>query len=625
MYKISVPVVSRNLEELGRERTVKDLKRFDAERVFLSISTYETDTEKRKVVMETLKRNVSFLKENGFEVGSWNWTFKTPKADNFINMKTIGGKDIPDVKCPLDKNFVEFVKGYVKDIALCGVDLIMFDDDFRYGFLYDSPACLCDNHIAEINKITGENSTREELEFHIKNGGKNKYRDAYIKANGDAFRNFARELRNTVDEINPDIRIGACACMTSWDLDGVSANELAHILAGKTKPFVRLIGAPYWAVGNRWGNSLQDVIEFERMESSWTRDDEIEIFSEGDSFPRPRTNCPASYVEGFDTALRAAGCTDGILKYGIDYHSNRDYEEGYALFHERNRQLYKNIDEIFGNKKSCGVRIYEAPAKLSDLVVPTKVNSTVNPENMFFSKAARTAAFNTIPTVYDGEGICGMVFDENARHIPLSAVENGLILDLAATEILSERGIDVGIESIGEKIKDGLREHFLYNDNNISALQTAVYNIKLKESAEILSDIETSVGVLPVSYRYENADGNRFLVLNINSRDQMNSNLLRHYERSRQFADAVEWFSGKKLPAYTYGHPAMYIQCKENENSLSVGLWNFFADVAIEPVVELAENYSQIKFIQGGGVLSGDKVKLDDIPAFSFAGFELIK
>ena len=346
MYKISVPVVSRNLEELGRERTVKDLKRFDAERVFLSISTYETDTEKRKVVMETLKRNVSFLKENGFEVGSWNWTFKTPKADNFINMKTIGGKDIPDVKCPLDKNFVEFVKGYVKDIALCGVDLIMFDDDFRYGFLYDSPACLCDNHIAEINKITGENSTREELEFHIKNGGKNKYRDAYIKANGDAFRNFARELRNTVDEINPDIRIGACACMTSWDLDGVSANELAHILAGKTKPFVRLIGAPYWAVGNRWGNSLQDVIEFERMESSWTRDDEIEIFSEGDSFPRPRTNCPASYVEGFDTALRAAGCTDGILKYGIDYHSNRDYEEGYALFHERNRQLYKNIDEM---------------------------------------------------------------------------------------------------------------------------------------------------------------------------------------------------------------------------------------------------------------------------------------
>ncbi len=625
MYKISVPVVNRSVEALGRERTLEEIKRFDADRVFLSLSTYETDSEKRKIIMENLKNNVRFFKENGLEVGSWNWTFQIKNNDTFLNMKTISGKDIPNVKCPLDKNFVEFVKGYVKDLASCGVDLIMFDDDFRYGFLSDSPACLCDNHVAEINRITGENSTREEIEHHIKNGGKNKYRDAYIKANGDAFRSFATEIRKAVDEINPDIRIGACACMTSWDLDGVSTNELAHILAGKTKPFVRLIGAPYWAVGNKWGNSLQDVIEFERMESVWTRDDEIEIFSEGDCFPRPRTNCPASYLEGFDTALRAAGCTDGILKYGIDYHSNRDYEQGYARFHERNRQLYKDIDRIFGNKKSCGVRIYEAPAKLSEMVMPTKVNSGVNIENFFFSKAARTAAFNTIPTVHEGEGLCGMVFDESARHIPLTALENGLILDLSAAEILMNRGIDVGIESIGEKVSGGLREHFLHNDNHISTQGTAVYDIKIKNSAEVLSDIETPNGILPISYRYENADGNKFLVLNINSRAQMNSNLFRHYERSRQFAEAVEWFSGKKLPAYAYGHPAMYIQCKEDENSLSVGLWNFFADIAINPVVETSEKYAKIEFISGDGTLEGNKVTLEDIPAFGFAGFTLSK
>lgn len=625
MYKISVPVVNRSIEALGRERTLEELKRFDADRVFLSISTYEVDPEKRKVIMKNLKNNVRFFKDNGLEVGSWNWTFQVKNNDTFLNMKTISGKEIPDVKCPTDKSFVEFVKGHVKDIASCGIDLIMFDDDFRYGFLSDSPACLCDNHIAEINRITGEKSSREELEYHIKNGGKNKYRDAYIKANGDAFRHFASEIRKAVDEINPDIRIGACACMTSWDIDGVSANELAHILAGKTKPFVRLIGAPYWGASGNWGNSIQDVIEFERMESVWTRDDEIEIFSEGDSFPRPRINCPASYVEGFDTALRVAGCTDGILKYGIDYHSNRGYEQGYARFHERNRQLYKDIDRIFGDLKSCGVRVYESAQKLSDMVMPTKVNTGVNIESFFFSKAARALAYDTIPTVYEGDGLCGIVFDENARNMPLSALKNGLIIDICAAEILMDSGIDVGIESIGEKTKDGLREHFIHNDNHISSMGATVYDIKLKNGAEILSDIETSLGTLPVSYRYENSDGNRFLVLNINSRAQANSNLFKHYERSRQFAEAVEWLGGKKLPVYSYGHPAMYIQCKEDENSLSVGLWNFFADIAIEPVVELAENYKTIEFIRGNGTLDGDRVLLDDIPAFGFTGFRLTR
>ena len=35
--------------------------------------------------------------------------------------------------------------------------------------------------------------------------------------------------------------------MSSWDIDGTNAYELAKILAGNTKPLVRLIGAPYWA------------------------------------------------------------------------------------------------------------------------------------------------------------------------------------------------------------------------------------------------------------------------------------------------------------------------------------------------------------------------------------------
>ena len=628
MYKISVPLMNMNIKRSGREKILKELQRFQATRLFLSLDAYELEQDKRELVFSELSDNCRFFKEHGYEVGAWIWTFWIKGNKEFRNMRSINGTEIGEFMCPTDRNFVKFACDYLKEIAQCGVDLIQFDDDFRYAFLSDAPACLCDAHIEEINRITGKNLTIDEIREHIISGGANEIRDAYLKANGDAFRNFATCIRKAVDEVNPQIRIGACACMSAWDIDGTDAYELASILAGNTKPFVRLIGAPYWAVGKQWGNSLQDVIELERMESSWTKNGEIEIMAEGDAYPRPRTSCPASYLEGFDTAIRASGCTDGILKYGIDYYSNADYETGYANFHERNLELYDKIDGFFRGKKHCGVRVYESMKKVADMVMPTKVNGTVNISDLFFSKAARTLAFNTIPSVYEGSGVCGIVFDENARNLPLEALENGLIIDIAAAEILMERGVDVGIAQIGNNVRASAAcsnvvcEHFIKSNNCIAAYGSIMYDIQLKENAEVLSDFNTAMGLIPVSFRYENAQGQRFLVLNLNTRVG-SDNLLKHYARSRQYAEAVEWLGGQKLPAYVYGHPALYIQCKESENSLAVGLWNCFADIAIEPVVELREEYSAIEFINCSGRLDGDKVYLTDIPAFGFAGFEV--
>ena len=120
----------------------------------------------------------------------------------------------------------------------------------------------------------------------------------------------------------------------------------------------------------------------------------------------------------------------------------------------------------------------------------------------------------------------------------------------------------------------------------------------------------------------ESADGERFLVLNINTRNK-NENLLKHYARSRQYAEAAEWMSGEKLPVYVYGHPALYMQCKQGKDAMSVGLWNFFADEVSKPIVELYKSFSEIKFINCNGKIHGDKVYLDKIPPFGFAAFEV--
>ncbi len=248
MYKISIPIMNCNVMRSDRNRLLQEIRRFGAERVFLALDTYETDENKRAEVLKSLRDNCRFFQENGLEIGAWIWAFWVKNNRIFRNMRSIKGTEIRQAMCPTDEKFIEFATDYIRDIAKSGVSLIMFDDDLRYGFLSDSPACLCDRHIEMINEITGERSTREELEKYITSGTKNKFRDAYLQANGDAFRHFAIRVREAVNDVEPCIRVGICACMSTWDIDGTDAYELAKLLAGNTKPFARLIGAPYWAV-----------------------------------------------------------------------------------------------------------------------------------------------------------------------------------------------------------------------------------------------------------------------------------------------------------------------------------------------------------------------------------------
>lgn len=623
MYVISVPVHNDNSVGDEREKILSEIRKTGAKRVFFSLGKYETDCERRKSALDILKENCRYFRERGFETGAWIWAFWINGKNPFICMRSLFGEEFSEFACSSDDNFVKFAADYIADITKCGVDLIMFDDDFRYGFFGDAPACLCDNHVEKINQITKENHTREELCALICSGGKNKYRSAYLKANRDAFRCFAKEMRAAVDRVNPAVRMGLCACMTSWDIDGVTALETAELLAGNTKPFVRLIGAPYWAVARSWGNDLQDVVELERMESEWTRARDIEIMAEGDVWPRPRVKCPANFLEGFDAAIRAAGCTDGILKYVLDIHSKVDYETGYVRMHERNKPIIESLEREFSGKKSDGVRVYESMKKTEDAQFTTSVNDKTDFQDLFFSKAARILAHGAIPSVYEGDGVTGICFDENARSLPLESLKNGLIIDIAAAEILIGRGVDVGLESI-EKSLSATYERFIESENKILADNALVYDVTLKKGAEVLSVGENEQDSVPMSFRYENADGKRFLVLCFNTRKQSDA-CFYSYARSEQIAKNVCWLSGRKLPAYSYGNPHLYLQCKKGDDEMTVGLWNFCIDPVLQPVVELSREYEAIEFINCDGKLNGDKVVLSQIAPYGFAAFTVRK
>lgn len=622
MYNISVPITNRIVKRAGREKVLESLKNLNAKRIFLAQDTYFVDTVKREEELRNLKENCAYFKENGLEVGAWTLSFSVTGNTHFTTMKTLDGFALKDC-CPLDEDFRRFVGEYIEDIAKTGVDMIMFDDDYRYGFR-KGMNCACDKHLSLISEKVGEELTPDTLRLKALSNGKNKYRDALLEVNGESLKVFAREMRAYVDRVNPDIRMGVCSCMSLWDNDGVDSVTITKLLAGNTKPFLRLIGAPYWAAEKNWGNRLQNIIELIRMERSWCGDD-IEIFSEGDTYPRPRHRTPASYLELYDTALRADGSLNGILKYALDYVSSPDYERGYEKAHSRNAGLYAGIDDIFSGKEACGVRVYEALNKFADMEIPEKVAGTCAVENAFFSIAARMLSDNSVPSTYAGEGVCGIAFGENVKMVPQDAFKKGLILDVRAAQILMAQGIDTGIASIGKSV-DVYEEYFVADDEYVTGRFSARV-CELADGTEVQSyihymDEKFDLIKAPGAYYYENKQGHRFMIFTFEA--YFNTEFMyRSYCRSKQLAEGIKWLSGKALPAYCFGNPDLYFICKKEKNAMAVGLWNIFADGVNEAVVELDEEYADVRFLNSSGRLEGNKVVLEEIGPFAFAAFEV--
>jgi hypothetical protein len=81
---------------------------------------------------------------------------------------------------------------------------------------------------------------------------------------------------------------------------------------------------------------------------------------------------------------------------------------------------------------------------------------------------------------------------------------------------------------------------------------------------------------------------------------------------------------GYPLPAVIEKCPGAYVLTKEKDGVMAVGVWNFYADEILDPIIKLWKDYHKVRFIHGSGQLFGNVVKLDkDIPAFGSVVFEV--
>ena len=633
MYKISVPIMNHTVTPDRREKYLDLLKRADCERVFLAFHDYDL------YEIDLLADNINFFKDNGIEACVWmgctighggvllNGTAKLPES-GFKPMINVHGVAIGNANCPLDKNFIEHFADVFAQIAALKPDLILIDDDFRLS-LHNAPSsrgfcCACDDHLARISKYCGEDVKREDIMKLAFGGKKNKYRDAWLKAQSESLYEAAQAFRDAVDAVDPTVPMAYCSVYCHFDVDGVDAERLTHILAGKgNKAILRTQGAPYWAILN--GYSLIGMIEISRMFAAFSKYEGIELMSEGDVYPRPRYNIPASILEIFDGAMRADGAHHGILKYMFDYSASPDFEDGYLLSHEKNKPIYEKLGEFFKKGANEGVRIVLEPHTLSDADLDLCTCREISP----MPWASVLLASCSIPTVYEGEGICTAAFGESARMLTKKQLASGLITDATGAIYLQRAGIDVGLSGEGEFF-DGALTVINTIDPEERAVSTKgagrFLDAALAPSATPVLYATISGERKLLAYTYENADGERFLVYTFEAMSfYKDSGLFRGYAQQQLLLKMIPWLSGKSLPIVSRKNPELYTICERGEDgSLAVGLFNCFADSVLYPTFELDREYKSVECAGCEAELNGKTLTLrSELGANKFAAIKL--
>lgn len=585
---------------------------------------------------DRIERLIRRLKGDGLEVCAWInalghgalLAHADPKEDQdpfgFTHITGLDGRHNNQGLCPSDPRLRAHFAKSIEVVAAMGPDMIMLDDDFRLNVrdtTYDL-GCFCDYHMGELCRRLGETVTREELYEKAFTGGENRYRSTWMELMRESLLGFAREMRAAVDKVDPKVRLGACACYDTWDMDGSDCIEIARAFAGGTKPFIRTIGAPYH------DRRVAAAVECTRMQASWCKAaPDVEIFAEGDVYPRPRYTVPAAQLELFDLALLCTDCVDADQKYMFDYSRRVGYENGYVARHLKNAPKRGELSAIFDEKAPVGVWVFEPMHKVQAWDMPAKKPMPVGRYiyKNFYPKSARLLAEQAVPTSYTDTGYPVILFGESARHVPLEALQNGALLDAGAAKILTARGVDVGLRSAepaifgGEYFKDADDQIMGYGNLPFMRLQTAptaeIDSLLLPENA-------------PGAYFYENVAGQRFFVLALDAYSAV-PNMLQPYQnnyyRGLQLQKALQRVSKKPIPALCTGHPYLYMICAKNAEgtAMSVALFNIFEDEVLAPEVTLDADYSEARFVNCEGSLAGNKITLSDIPPFGFAAFEV--
>lgn len=500
MYRLCIPVKDNGRSESDLKLLEKQLKEAETDTVFLIFNRVLDNQAMLEEHIEDFVKTRKKLMEDGFKVSAWlaptigyggKSSVDNGAPEKYTRIVTDKDRSLEGAYCPLDEKFCADFMNTLTALAKTGVEEIMFEDDYTLsgGKTFFEHGCCCEKHMNILRERLGEQISIEDLSEKLYSADGIEYRREFLKLMGETLADFTKKVEKTVHSVNPDIRIGLSANASSYCLEGIPFGELSKLTAGKTVPFVRMTGAPYWKQMPTFATNIEAI----RLQTHWLKDSGAELISEGDVFPRPRHWIPSAYLEAYDMILRADGKCGGILKYMTDYTSRADYETGYIDRHIKNKPHYEEIERRFAGKTTVGLNIVEdmrtfETAQFDDDI--TRENFHGYGENLPLV-SQWFAVDNSLPVAYGQKDCASLVFGENANYVDEEILKNGVIIDAYAAKILMKKGIDVGIKEYRKIATPMAVEYFCEADDYTTANanpEALYYDFTISEKAEVMSE-----------------------------------------------------------------------------------------------------------------------------------------
>ena len=622
MRELYVPLMNSAVTSYTPAAYLPELSKLPVGRIFLAVdrAVFFARGEERRQALSRLCENAAAFRAAGYAVGLWTQAFgfgdrlsKAARAvsASYTHLRSVTGSERPlsDEFCPENDAFIKDYTAYIEDLAGVGCDMILLDDDLCLS-VRPGIGCFCDRHRALLEAELGEPLAGDDLKALFFAGGPNRYRRAWHKVAKETLLRFAARVRAAADRVAPDLRLGFCAGYTSWDIEGVDALTLTRVLAGKTRPVLRLSGAPYWSssfVDRFGGQPLGAVIEETRRQADFCRGADVELLWENDTYPRPRYNVPSSLSECFALPLAAVGGA-GELAYLFDYTAPPAYETGYLRHRLYHGPLYDFIEKHFVGKAPCGVRVFSAP----DLIENAEIDVAATEADVMearFDRGAELLAVHGIPTVYGEDAPCGIVCGQNAHGV--DRLPPRVVLDIEAARILQARGRDVGLAGVSEAPKPVFEYAGGQKIRLYGVSPAGYFCATLKPGASVVSEFEADGARFPAAYTY--SDGKTaYLVLTFAvGRLSHKDNALTSYLRGEQLRRFC------RPAAYIEKAPGLYQVCKRGDGETALLFVNISGDPVFDVTVTLDRPHTGCVLCGAAGKLTGSTLRLDDpIPPY---------
>ena len=535
---------------------------------------------------ETILEVKQALHDHGIDVGWWCApSIRSGYDSRFQYITDISGRVAANSPCPLDPVFREEFSNNVATVAnIAKPFVVQFEDDFELSWQPPNNinfGCFCPLHLAEFSRRQGRTFKREELlELFTGNDAETiLLRRKWAELSRDTLADFARLIRQKVDQVAPKTRMSLCQSGVA-DFDGDFTEAVTRAFAGNTRPMTRLYGSSY---------SSDDAVSlpvsiFHALYSRQHLPADIECLHESDTYPHTRFFMSAAKIRSFMTTAFAYGFDDSLF-YSTQYLDNMLEERGYLEMFKKEAKRFSTIKATVAHAPVVGCEVMHHP--FAHTAVPYKPSGSGwsgrpnAPQNPWVNVLGR---FGIPYTTKEGKvkivsGASVMIMS-NAEIDKL--LHGAVLLDGYAAYLLSQRGYGklIGAEVTRggkadfcfEGIRDisrhkNLKGELMYNLIFAAAGSEggSFYELIPDPRSEVITDFLDSEEkpVIPGLIRFENEWNGRVAITAFDLQGNSSSSVF-NYKKKELIREMVEWLGKEPLPVFVNDHPNIFCICNDS-------------------------------------------------------------